>query len=446
MRMPPRPPSFSDLVGKLLPRDLGHLVAEVGQPTVRGRYLHWDELRNRPAPHGLTTEAWWLGLKFRRMAQFKRIPLADASGQLFGFGNPEEAQALLHDITQRASGSMGAADQVTNPETRNRYLIRNLMEEGVTSSLIEGASTTRRKAKELLRSGREPRNTDERMVVNNYMAMQFILDQGRTSLTPELVLQLHEILTRDTLDRPEASGRFRTADERVDVFDPTDNEVMHEPPPADQLPERMRAMCRFANGETPDGFVHPVVRSILLHFWLAYDHPFVDGNGRTARALFYWSMLRHNYWLCQFISISTIILRAPVQYARAFLYSETDDNDLTYFLLHQLNVVEKSLDELHKYIDMKVNERREIELRLRLAAELNDRQLDLIGHALRHPDAQYDIRQHQGRHGVVYQTARTDLLDLAAKELFLKRKIGRKWCFSPSPDLDKRVRSGEAKP
>ena len=101
---------------------------------------------------------------------------------------------------------------------------------------------------------------------------------------------------------------------------------------ASNCTERMGLMCDFANSKTPEGFVHPVLRSIILHFWLAYDHPFVDGNGRVARALFYWSMLRHGYWLFEFVSISQIILKAPVKYGRAFLYTETDDNDLTYFI------------------------------------------------------------------------------------------------------------------
>ena len=92
--------------------------------------------------------------------------------------------------------------------------------------------------------------------------------------------------------------------------------------------------------------MHPAIRAIILHFWLAYDHPFIDGNGRTARALFYWLMLRHGYWLFEFISISEIILKAPVQYGEAFLYTETDQNDLTYFIIHQTEVIRKSMQSL----------------------------------------------------------------------------------------------------
>jgi Fic family protein len=355
----------------------------VPEPTYQGKYLHWDEVRHRAAPSGLTTKEWWLGLKWNRMSHYKRVPLKDVVGTPFVFATPEETQRLLYEITQRASGSMGAPDQVTNAETRNRYLVRNLMEEGITSSLIEGASTTREQAKEMLRSKRKPKDEGEQMVLNNYSAMQHIIDLGQTPLAPEMIFQLHEIITRNTLKDPSAAGRPRRPNERIDIVDPSDNVVLHDPPPAEQLPDRLAAMCDFANGLTAEGFVHPVLRSIILHFWLAYDHPFKDGNGRCARALFYWSMLQHNYWLCQFISISRIILNAPTSYARTFLYTESDDNDLTYFLLAQLEVVKKAIDELHRYLDEKMAQRRQFEQRLRLGAVLNERQLDVIAHALR---------------------------------------------------------------
>ena len=87
---------------------------------------------------------------------------------------------------------------------------------------------------------------------------------------------------------------------------------------------------------------HHHIRAIILHFWLAYGHPFVDGNGRTARALFYWAMLHEGYWLFEFISISNILRKAPAQYGLSFLYSETDDNDLTYFIVAQTKVIRRA--------------------------------------------------------------------------------------------------------
>lgn len=60
-----------------------------------------------------------------------------------------------------------------------------------------------------------------------------------------------------------------------------------------------------------------MLRAILLHFWLAYDHPFEDGNGRTARSLFYWYMRTQGYWLVEYLLISNILRKAPAQYTRA---------------------------------------------------------------------------------------------------------------------------------
>jgi len=234
-------------------------------------------------------------------------------------------------------------------------------------------------------------------------------------------------------------ARFRKPYERVVVED-SYNEVLHTPPPAEELPSRMRAMCDFANGKSPAYFLHPVVRAIALHFWLAYDHPFVDGNGRCARALFYWSMLRSGYWLCEFISISQSIRRAQVRYGRAFLYTETDDNDLTYFVLYHLDLIRKAIDELRGYLGRKMAEIRETERLLRDTDDFNHRQLALLSHALRHPDTGYTIASHQASHAVVYETARKDLFDLERAGLVAARKRGKTYYFYAVHDLQERMK------
>jgi Fic family protein len=198
-------------------------------------------------------------------------------------------------------------------------------------------------------------------------------------------------------------------------------------------------MCDFANMKIPNFFIHPVIRSIILHFWLAYDHPFVDGNGRTARALFYWSMLRHGYWLCEYISISRVLRKAPARYARSFLFTETDDNDLTYFILEQLNVLDKAVDELHRYLRRKATQLQTLERELRGVLSLNYRQRSLVSHALRHPHQLYTFESHRTSHNISYQTSRTDLLDLHEKGLLLKSKRGKALVFEAVQDLEGRL-------
>ena len=261
-------------------------------------------------------------------------------------------------------------------------------------------------------------------------------------LTLEFVLELHRLVTKGTMKNPADEGRLRPPGRRIDVGDMY-GQLFHDPPPAEELEERMRAMCDFANGKTPKEFMHPVVRAIILHFWLAYDHPFVDGNGRTARALFYWCMLHNKYWLCEFISISQIILKAPAKYGLAFLHTATDENDLTYFLFHQLDVVLRAIKQLSEYVERKTERADVLEREMRTVRLLNHRQRALVGHALRHARAVYTIESHSLSHAVVYQSARTDLLDLVERGILESWKQGREWHFKPAKDIEAKLQSDE---
>jgi Fic family protein len=272
------------------------------------------------------------------------------------------------------------------------------------------------------------------MLATNFQAMELLRDHLDDPLTEDFVLQLHSTLTEGTLE-PGEVGRFRRKDELVIVQSIGDGAELHVPPDADLLRERMSALYQFANEPSGKAFVHPFVRAAALHFMLAYEHPFVDGNGRTARALFYWSMLRQKYWLTEFLTISRVIKTAPSQYVRAFLHSETSGGDLTYFLLHHLGVVLKATDELFAYAKREEQQIRETERILKGANRFNHRQRELLSQALRHPHDHHTIHAHQRAHGVVYQTARQDLLDLAEAGYFRKLKQGNEYIFVPAPRL-----------
>jgi Fic family protein len=438
MKKPRIPPSMADLLAKVGPEELMRLVATATSLSDTAKYLHWDDLVHRVAPEGLNHEVWWFALKLGRTSHSRALSLRDKTGEPFHFLVTDLIQEHLHRIDLGAGGRIGVPEPITNPQMRDRYYISSLIEEAITSSQLEGAGTTRRVARQMLRENRPPRDRDEQMILNNYLGMRQIGELKQEPLTRAMVCALHHRLTDLTLDDPAAAGRFRQEGDPIVVSD-QDGEVLHRPPAAAELEERMAAMCDFANGVTPAYFVHPVVRSIILHFWLAYDHPFVDGNGRTARALFYWSMLRHGYWLWEFVSISRILRQAPARYARSFLYTETDSNDLTYFIQYQIEVMSRTLDDLNEYIARKTAELQAHEQTLRGMRHLNPRQRALISHALRHPGYQYTIQGHQRSHDVVYQTARTDLLELKDRGLLEAQKVGKTWYFTAAPDLEAKL-------
>lgn len=439
----PDAPLVPDLLKELSPEEVQAAVA-APMPATGGRYLHWDKLRRLPHPPGLSSRQWWLKIKLARANERRELPLADIDGQPFGFTLPDDVLRHLHLVDQRCSGEIGMEKVVTSEkEARRRFLVNSLMEEAIRSSQLEGATTSRLIAKEMLRSGRRPKDHGERMIANNYRALQFVRDDLSEDLTPEAVLELHRIVTEGTLKNPDAAGRLQRPDEeRVAVFDRDDQEhPVHRPPPAEELPERMEMLCRFAN-EPDEGeqFVHPVVRAILLHFWLAYDHPFEDGNGRTARILFFWAMRKHNYWLAEYLPISRFIRKARAQYERAFLETETDEGDTTYFLIHQLRVIEQAIDDLDRYLQQKIAEQNEMKARLRALDTLNGRQLVLLTHAAKNPDHTYTFAGHARSNRVTHETARSDLGDLADRGFLVRRRRGRTYVFEVPDDLPERLR------
>jgi Fic family protein len=440
VHVPLTPPPFPELLSKI---DLDRIVPLMARRDLEpsDEYLHWDRLLHLLPPEGLTTEEWWTAIKLGRAQGKRTIALLDTSGRPFSFNNPDLVLERLHRIDQQASGNIAMSESITTPGVRDRYVLTSLIEEAITSSQLEGATTSRRVAKDMLRSGRDPRNRDERMIFNNFQAMQEIRRTCASPLTAEAVCNLHRLVTAGTLDDPTAAGRLEgPGEERVRIWGDGD-QLLHTPPAASELPERLERLCEFANGGTDHGFVHPVVRAVVLHFWVGYDHYFADGNGRTARAIFYWSMLREGYWMAEFLTISSILRKAPISYAQSFLRTETDDNDLTYFVIDQLDVLLRAIEGLQQYLARKAREVRDVELLMRGGAGLNHRQRALLGDALRNTGSRYTIEGHRRSHAVVYQTARADLLDLVGRNLLDQHREGKAFVFTVAPGLTERLTS-----
>lgn len=423
----------------MLERTVRLLTRGIGSD-VGGRYHHWDKLRHLTPPEGIDAEQWWFAIKMARLQQRVELPLRDRAGRNMHFVATPLLQPYLRFIDQHAAGNLKAPADLVGAEDRNRYLFSMVSDEAITSSQLEGASTTRNVARELIRSGRAPINRSERMILNTYRAMEFVRSAASSPLSIDLLLKLHRLVTEDTLEDASDEGRVRTTDDII-IKDERDT-ILHIPPSAHELSARLNDLIAFANAEPPSN-IHPVVHAIMLHFWLAYDHPFVDGNGRTARLLFYWSMLHHGYWLAEFLSISTVLKSAPAQYAKSYLYTETDEHDVTYFILHQLHTIQRSIEALYAYLRRKQQEMVDARARLahhhKAARHLNHRQVALLTHALQHPHHRYTIRTHHTSHGISYLTARSDLKGLVDLHLLDQVKIGTTHYYIAPADLNERI-------
>jgi Fic family protein len=446
MKIPVTPPDYQEVIRNSGENFIQYLE-KIGPVDSKGRYLHWDKLRHLTPPEGFTSEQWWAGMKLNRTTNFKNLDFECKNDSKCAFYLTDEMLKQLHWLDKNAAGTTTSSMPVANTSMRKAYMIKSLIREAISSSQMEGATTTRKVAKEMIRQDRAPKDISEQMIFNNYHAMQFIQEFKNEELTSIIILELHKIITEKTLDNEDKAGVFRTEEDKdIHVVDGTTIKILHTPPDAKGLEARIQKICDFANNGQSENFVHPVLKAIILHFMLAYEHPFVDGNGRTARALFYWAMIHEGYWLAEFISISQVIKQAPVTYGKAFLHTETDDNDLTYFILYQLEIIKKAISELHDDLDEKMEGIKSAQELLhgvrKLRKKLNFRQMALLKHALTHPNYIYSINEYQNSYGIAYETARKDLMQMSDGFSFLKKlKDGRTFVFISPPDLEEKIES-----
>ena len=299
------------------------------------------------------------------------------------------------------------------------------MEEAIATGQLAGAATRRSEAKQMLRERRKPRTNDERMILNNYLAMKELRTLTGSDLTPDLILRLHATITAGTLENPDDEVRFRDNDE-IRVVD-SSGTVLYTPLPCKEIPRLIDELCRFVNQDQEE-FIHPIVKGIVLHFLFCWIHPFNDGNGRCARMLFSWYVLKQDYGIFEYMPISRAIRDTKEQYQRAYLYTETDENDLTYFIRYNLGILNNTVRETLRSIKKTQEERREVLEIIKDREELTIRQADILCRFMKYREKSFSIKEIMETYHVTHATARSDLSRLSDHGYVRKEKSGGKWC------------------
>lgn len=388
-------------------------------------YIHWDQLKRKEIPKNANAEDIWAILKMFRLQQYKLLKF---NGWQFKYILLGDTQRKLHLLDKGAAGNLETNLTSINQGDKDKYMISSLMEEAIASSQLEGAATTRKIAKEILRLRRKPRNISEQMIVNGYETMQKIVKMKDKQITSQMILDLQSSITKDTLKNQKDEGRFRDNNEIV-VGDPLDaSKIYHMPPDYKQISKLIDEFCTFASDDEGE-FIHPIVKGIILHFLIGYIHPFNDGNGRTARTIFYWYVLSRGYWLFEFMAISRILLHSKVRYGLAYLYTEKDENDLTYFINYNLEAMESALIDMEKYIAKKKEEQQEAMSLVHGIKDINLRQAGILKDFVKEPGKHVIIPEVMSNYNVVYQTARNDLLSLTDRGYLEKKKMKNKFVF-----------------
>lgn len=372
---------------------------------VNETFEYWDTIKYKRCPEGCTPQQLWTYVKAARVKSMMSV--WGKYGITLTLTN--QMQRMCHEIDMNWGGSWGT-DSIIGDENKEQYLVGSLMEEAIYSSQMEGAATTRKVAKEMLRKKMTPKDKSQQMIANNYQTIQFIVSHKDALLTPELLLQIHQLMTEHTMQNPQEAGCFRSNNDVV-VENGITHETVHIPPTYEEIPNFVEDLCRFFNEQDAPQFIHPIIRGIIIHFMVAYVHPFADGNGRTARALFYWYMLKQGYWLTEYLSISRVIAKSKKSYEKAFLYTESDGMDMGYFVAYNMRVLQQSFKQLQDYIKRKQEEKRAANSFLRIG-NINTRQAQIIKMFADDSNLVVTIADLQARFLVSPTTAKADVVGL----------------------------------
>ncbi|MDF1498487.1 MAG: Fic family protein [Patescibacteria group bacterium] len=395
------------------------------QKTFQGEYLYWDKIKHKTLPRNISKEEFWLMIKMFRRAQSIKSPIKDKSGDYFVWIKLSELEEFFHEIDLNTGGSLFISKKDVDIKNKQKFISRGIMEEAIASSQLEGANTTRKVARQFLREGRRPRNESEQMILNSYKTMQLIESEYKNQeMGLDVILELHSIITRDIISIPEKErGALRDDKDKIVVSD--NYEIYHEALKMSFVKTELERFVKFANDELSGPFIHPIIKAVMLHFWIGYLHPFTDGNGRLARAMFYWYLLKKDYWAFAYLPISKVIKESPIQYRNAYVYSEQDDLDLTYFIDYNIRKIKLAISNFEEYLERKKVENSKMNKLAKSECDLNERQIQLLQYFYGDKNEKTSLSIHMNIYQVAKMTAIKDLKSLEKLGFLVSKKQGR---------------------
>lgn len=378
----------------------------------QGRYLSLKEIQYRLQQQGTLPLAWSeLSMKMMVARKVGSIPLFMSSiDRKFWFFPSDSLTRKLDEIERIGIELYNRINQQSS--FRQDFFLDSTIEEAITSAIYEGAHTTRAQAQQLIASGNNPKNKDEWMLFNNFHAMKWVQDHRNDPVSRQLILGLHGIVTRNTMEGDDAnfSGKFRN--DKVFVGP-------HEGVPYQSIEDAVDEAISITS-KNPR-YIHPLIRGILLHYFIAYIHPFFDGNGRSARALFYFKSIRNKLDYVQLLSVSAYLKEHGRQYETSFEKVLENDFDITYFIDFCLDSIYSALTAVSRKATYLL---RIGELRAEIGLSVN--QVGLIQRMALHKFRTVSSEEYSVQIGMSREIARQELKMLTALGLLKESKQGKK--------------------
>ena len=385
------------------------------------RYLTRQEVLYRVTPRE-NMDIFWPQLLEARKKYAVTTPLRDKKGNEFWLALiPELAESInyVEDIGKHELFSM------VQGELAHNIILDAILDEAFYSSVIEGAFSTKQRTAELIATQSKPANKSEQMIFNNYLALQFVLENLDKPLDEEMILSIYRLVTQDTLEAADVVERYRNGP--VYVWDAGLNKAIYEGPSFTNVPAMMGELIEFIHDDA-DG-IHPMIKACILHFCFVYIHPFFDGNGRTARAISYMYLLQRGYSFFKFFSISSIVREQKAKYYKAIMDAENPEGDLTYFVLYYTSMMMDSIKLVLGRFEKEFHKKLVQECMGKLGLSLSNRQAKSIDSLLKGKMAVLTVEDYTKRFKVAYETGRSDLNQLVEWGLLTKDKAGKKFVY-----------------
>lgn len=221
------------------------------------------------------------------------------------------------------------------------------------------------------------RDRDIQEVLNYRKVIEYIdklSTEDNVVVNEELIKTLHK-LTVDKILTPERIGDFRKT--QVVVKNSQTGEVSFRPPDSSLVEPQIMELMQFIN-DPKNQDIHPVLKAGIVHYEFVRIHPFVDGNGRVARALSTLILFLEDYDIRKFFSLEEYFDSDALDYYDALKSVSTNDGDLTNWLEYFTKGLSIELNKIKERIE---NISIDAHLKEKLGGKplmLTDRQIKII--------------------------------------------------------------------
>ena len=233
------------------------------------------------------------------------------SGYLAGDDTDSHVDTLARFCSEDTIAYVRCEDE----EDEHYEELKAMEEEIVSTFTIEQVDFTRDSVRKIL-SGLAPTDESESRIFGMKKGLEFISDPTN-QISEETIYQLYEMAIGAYLSEEDRllPGHFY----RHDSVYVVGAKVEHTGLPWQALPERMGELVAFIR---EDSEINDLLKAALIHFYIAYLHPYFDGNGRMARLMHLWYLVQQGYSSALFVPLSEYINKSRKGYYDAYTLVE----------------------------------------------------------------------------------------------------------------------------